>query len=45
MQPLASAAGDRSSVSPTFPGAPVDTDDPAGLRVADALRDQTSEPL
>ena len=40
VQPPTAAAGDCSAVSPTFARPPVDTDDPARLRVTDAPRDQ-----
>jgi len=45
MQLPAIPGGDCAAVSPTFPGPPVDPDDPARLRVVVSLRDQPGELL
>ena len=45
MQLPAVPGGDRAAVSPPFPGPPVDPDDPARLRIVEALRDQPRELL
>lgn len=45
MHRFAGGIADRSPVPPTFPGAPVDPDDPASLGITDAGRNQSTELL